>query len=153
MKTIRNIPLSFFRHTNSGQQVKYLSVRVGTSTHARDGISVGVERIEQHQQYNYSNIDYDFSLLKLSEPLNFTGSVQPVKLAGVFDKVRDGAMCLVSGWGNTQSSNESMGNLRGAEVPIVNQRKCANDYARYGGVTPRMLCAGYEKGGKDGTCS
>lgn len=141
------------RCPNSGQLAKLLTVRVGTSTHAQGGISVPVERIEQHKQFNYSNIDFDFSLLKLSKPLNYSDSVQPVKLPRIFDKVRDGTLCLVTGWGNTANVSESRNSLRGAEVPVVNQRKCFNDYARYGGVTPRMLCAGYEKGGKDGMFS
>lgn len=114
---------------------------------------MSVERIEQHQQFNYSNIDYDYSLLKLSKPLNFSDSINAIKLPSIFDKVRDGTLCLVTGWGNTQNSTESRNNLRGAEVPIVNQRKCSNAYARYGGVTPRMVCAGFEIGGKDGTHS
>lgn len=140
----------FARRPNSSQPVDLLTIRVGTSTHAEGGLSMAVERIEQHKQFNYSNIDFDFSLIKLSKPLNFSDSVQPVKLPSIFEKIRDGTLCLVTGWGNTANVSESRNNLRGAEVPVVNQRKCSNDYARYGGVTPRMLCAGYEKGGKDG---
>lgn len=105
----------------------------------------------QHHLFNYSSIDYDFSMLKLSEPLNFSSSVQPIKMASVADRIRDGTLCLVTGWGNTKNASESRENLRGTEVPIVNQKQCSNAYARYGGVTSRMLCAGYEKGGKDGT--
>lgn len=37
-----------------------------------------------------------------------------------------------------------------AEVPIVNQKVCINAYSSFGGITPRMICAGLlEQGGKD----
>lgn len=37
-----------------------------------------------------------------------------------------------------------------AEVPLVNQQKCVEAYESFGGITPRMICAGFEKqGGKD----
>lgn len=56
---------------------------------------------------------------------------------------------MVTGWGNTQSATESRLKLRGAEVPIVNQEKCEEAYKRYGGITARMICAGFDQGGKD----
>lgn len=110
-----------------------------------------MKRIEQHRQFNFSNIDYDYSLLELVEKINFTDSVQPIRLPSVFDKIRDGSICLVTGWGNTMNTSESRDSLRGANVPIVNQRKCSQQYMRYGGITGRMICAGYDRGGKDGT--
>lgn len=39
--------------------------------------------------------------------------------------------------------------LRGVEVPIVDQEICNNDYISIGGITSRMLCAGFRNGGKD----
>lgn len=89
-------------------------------------------------------------MLELSEPLIFNNTCQPVALPHFFDFIRDNTKCFVTGWGNTQNSSESRLVLRGAEVPIVNQKKCAQAYNRYGGVTPRMICAGLEEGGKDG---
>lgn len=89
-------------------------------------------------------------MLKLAQTLSFSASVQPIKLARIIEKIPDGSMCLVTGWGNTKNATESRNNLRGAKVPIVNQKKCFEAYSKYGGVTPRMICAGYEIGGKDG---
>lgn len=37
--------------------------------------------------------------------------------------------------------------LRAAVVPIANQDYCNKQYK--GKITPRMICAGYEEGGKD----
>lgn len=136
-------------HCTEDEQAESLSVRVGSSTHAIGGTVVDVDRFEQHKQYDESTIDYDYSLLKLSKPLKFSAGVQAIELPGPADKVSDGTLCLVTGWGHTKSSAQSSDTVRGAEVPIVNQRECSAKYARIGDITPRMICAGYEKGGKD----
>lgn len=54
---------------------------------------------------------------------------------------------VVSGWGTTQNANESNEVLRAAVVPTVNQLRCNIQYK--GGITQRMLCAGYAEGGID----
>lgn len=100
--------------------------------------------------FNQYSIDFDFSLLELEESIEFNENVQPIKLVSRDQKVIDDTMCLVTGWGNTQSASESNAKLRGAEVPIVSQKKCIKAYKNTHGITPRMLCAGLlEKGGKD----
>lgn len=132
----------------SGQRARDLTLVVGTSTHAEGGTRVTIKRIVQHHLFN-SKIDYDFSLLELSDTLEFSDKMQHIKLAAPPKSVNDGGLCLVTGWGATKNNSESRDNLRGAFVPIVNQRKCHQSYAKYGGITDRMICAGYEKGGKD----
>lgn len=65
------------------------------------------------------------------------------------ERIADGTMCLASGYGDTQQFLLRSNVLRAVEVPIVNQTKCNNNYKMLGGITPRMLCAGYESGGFD----
>lgn len=107
-----------------------------------------VKRIIQHKQYNRRTTDFDYSLLELVESIQFNENAHSVALPDQQDRVNDNTTCLVTGWGNTQSY-EPRNKLRGAEVPIVNQAKCSMAYRSYGGVTPRMVCAGFDKGGKD----
>uniref|UniRef100_A0A182QTY3 trypsin n=1 Tax=Anopheles farauti TaxID=69004 RepID=A0A182QTY3_9DIPT len=126
-----------------------LTVRLGSSRHADGGTVVRVVRVVQHPNFDYSNIDYDYSLLELESELSFSDKVQPVSLPKQDEKVNDGTMTTVSGWGNTQSASESNAVLRAANVPTVNQKECNEAYASFGGVTDRMLCAGYQQGGKD----
>lgn len=111
---------------------------------------MNVKRIVQHPQFNYGTIDYDYSLLELEEALPFSESIGSIALPKASDDARVGTLCIVSGWGNTQSISESRTNLRSAIVPIVDQQTCYDAYAGYGGITDRMLCAGFTKGGKDG---
>lgn len=49
--------------------------------------------------------------------------------------------------GATHNPNESNKQLRAANVPIANQEYCNTQYN--GIITDRMICAGYEAGGKD----
>lgn len=49
--------------------------------------------------------------------------------------------------GNTQNSEESKESLRAVLVPVANQSYCNQRYN--GMITPRHICAGLKKGGKD----
>lgn len=125
-------------------------MRVGSSYHAYGGKLVPVKTIIRHENYDPYVIDFDFSLIELKKPLQFTESIQPVALPEQDFKVPSGGACSVSGWGNTQSIGESRNQLRVAIVPVVKQEDCE---AAYGGmgltISPRMICAGYKEGGKD----
>lgn len=89
-------------------------------------------------------------MLLLEEPIEYDDTKKAVKLPEQDESIKDKTSCLVSGWGNTQNITESRQTLREALVPVYNQTKCSEAYNRYGGVTSRMLCAGFEKGGRDG---
>nr|AAT66249.1 trypsin precursor [Mayetiola destructor] len=133
-----------------GNVASRISIYMGASSNKQGGFEHHVKRIVQHKRYNSRNIDFDFSLLELEEAVSYTDSVQAVALPDFGELTADGTNCLVSGWGNTQNNSLSRELLRGAHVPIVNQRVCDAAYEKYSGVTPRMICAGfYEEGGKD----
>lgn len=132
-----------------GSSPSSITLRIGSEKYASGGTIVNVKRIVVHEDYNPRTIDFDYSLLELSEPLTFSDKVQPIELPTVDDVLPDGSICVISGWGNTLNSSESRAHLRGASVPIVNQEKCIDAYQNTNHVTPRMICAGYEEGGKD----
>uniref|UniRef100_A0A182M5F2 trypsin n=1 Tax=Anopheles culicifacies TaxID=139723 RepID=A0A182M5F2_9DIPT len=136
-------------HCTVGISASNLAVRVGSSKHASGGTVVRVARVIDHPNYIEDTFDYDYSLLELERELTFSNVIQPVTLPEQDEAVKDGIMTTVSGWGNTQSAAESNAILRAANVPTVNQKQCNTDYQRYGGVSDRMLCAGYQEGGKD----
>lgn len=121
----------------------------GTSYHKKNGTAVKVEKIILHRSYNYKNSDYDIAILQLENKLNFSKAIQPIALPNIGESISDDTMCLVSGWGDTDVLYRTK-SLRAAEVPIVNQNYCVKTYKtmQYE-VTPRMICAGFKKGGKD----
>lgn len=76
--------------------------------------------------------------------------MQPIRLPKKNQKYLDDTPSIVTGWGNTQNIDESRDRLRAAIVPIVNQDICSKAYSDFGGVTDRMICAGFLlEGGKD----
>lgn len=136
-------------HCTSGQSASSLTIRAGSDLYRSGGVVVRVEKILQHEKFDYSKIDFDFSLLKLAAPLNFSDLIQPIALPSQDEIVEDDSLCIVTGWGNTQNSQESRDKLRAAYVPSVNQAECDAAYRNFGGITDRMICAGYKSGGKD----
>ncbi|EDW12624.1 trypsin-1 [Drosophila mojavensis] len=136
-------------HCTFGKQANQLRVRLGTSECSRNGQLLNIKKIVQHEKFNYSNINNDFSLLQLQEPIEFDETKQAVKLPTQDQEFKDGDACYVSGWGSTQNPLESRDWLRQVKVPLVNQEDCNKKYSRYGGVTDSMICAGYMQGGKD----
>lgn len=54
---------------------------------------------------------------------------------------------ILNSLGNTQNSEESKESLRAVMVPVANQSYCNQRYN--GMITPRHICAGLKKGGKD----
>ncbi|XP_050078327.1 trypsin-1-like [Anopheles maculipalpis] len=125
------------------------TVRLGSSKHASGGQVAHVARIVRHPNYRQNTTDYDYSLLELEDAVTFSNVIQPITLPNQDETVLDGTMAIVSGWGNTQNIAESNATLRAVNVPTINQQECDKSYERFGGVTDRMLCAGYQQGEKD----
>lgn len=126
-----------------------MKVRLGSSESSRNGQLLRLAKIVQHEKFNFTNVDYDFSLLQLQHPIEFDETRKAIKLPEAEQMFVDGDPCFVSGWGNTQNLLESREWLRRVQVPLVNQNICSEKYKQYGGVTERMICAGYMEGGKD----
>lgn len=128
------------------------TIRVGSSWHGAFGKVINISRIVDHPKYSKkTKFDYDFTLIKLSQPLIFDKRIQPIDLPDEDTIIADGTLCKSTGWGKTENSNKSEDFLRKVEVPIVNQDECNKVYPSQ--ITPQMICAGYfgEKGRKD-TC-
>lgn len=133
-------------HCTYGASASSFTIRAGSSFYRNGGVTVQVEKIIQHEKFDYYNIDYDFSVLRLAESLNFTDSIKAVQLPEQDEEVEDGSLCFVSGWGTTHNSAQSREKLRAAFVPSVNQDDCAYAYSNFGPITNQMICAGFKKG-------
>lgn len=136
-------------HCVHKQSASMFSIRTGSSRMGFGGKVVKVTNITVHPLYNPRNVDYDFSILELEDYDEKHVKQSFVSLPGAGDELEDGTMLMVSGWGNTKNSSESNSLLRAVKVPKFNQEKCNRAYQIYGGVTERMICAGFDKGGKD----
>lgn len=137
-------------HCTVDQKANALLVRFGSAMLYRGGNLNEITRIIQHEQFNPFTMDFDFSLLELTNLMMFTQHIRPVSLPKVLDDFPPGTSAFVSGWGETRDLSQQQFNLRGATIPLYNHTKCIQAYRATNDVTSRMICAGFEQGGKDG---
>ncbi len=101
-----------------------------------------------HPNYNANTQDNDMALVKLASNSSLA-TVQPLMpsetiLAG------SGAIAKVIGWGDIgYKAKTTPIDLKEANVPIVDQSTCNANYQNQGGITARMICAGFTNGGID----
>ncbi|KAG5886996.1 hypothetical protein JTB14_024214 [Gonioctena quinquepunctata] len=125
------------------------SVRAGSASIDDGGVVVNVKQAIVHPRNNPWNDDYDIAILKFDEPLNFSKTIQPVRLPEEYAALPIGLKGSVSGWGSISDALPiNPDNLRAVEVPVLPREWCQYNY-RYIRVTTRMFCAGYKDGGRD----
>ncbi|TKS81919.1 Suppressor of tumorigenicity 14 protein [Collichthys lucidus] len=106
-----------------------------------------LKRIISHPDYNQMTFDYDIALLELSEPLEFTNTIQPICLPSSSHVFPAGMSCWVTGWGTLREGGQKAQVLQKASVKIINDTVC--NVVTEGQVTSRMLCSGFLAGGVD----
>ncbi|XP_035528100.1 suppressor of tumorigenicity 14 protein homolog [Morone saxatilis] len=106
-----------------------------------------VKRIISHPNYNQMTFDYDIALLELSEPLEFTNTIQPICLPSSSHVFPAGMSCWVTGWGALREGGQKSQILQKASVKVINDSVC--NMVTEGQVTSRMLCSGFLAGGVD----
>ncbi|XP_031631253.1 trypsin 3A1-like [Contarinia nasturtii] len=132
-------------HCTPRKKAKGYRIRAGSTNRDEGGVIVRVQRFYRNNNYRTSTLDYDFSLAKLAQPLNFTDVIKSIQLPNANARIPQGTNCIVSGWGATQNPFESEEMLRTVDIPIANQGYCKRKYD----ITNRMICAGVMEGGKD----
>ncbi|GJQ69475.1 hypothetical protein Trydic_g6582 [Trypoxylus dichotomus] len=107
-----------------------------------------ISNVLKHGSYGVGgSFNNDIALLKLSEPLDFSGLVKPVCLPTI-GRSFTGHHGIVTGWGATEATGQVSNVLREVDVPILSNMECRNTgYGRR--ITDNMICAGYPQGLKD----
>ncbi|XP_017773878.1 PREDICTED: trypsin-7-like [Nicrophorus vespilloides] len=137
-------------HCTNGLRARYFTVRAGSSEHVRGGQLVQVDRIHQHPLYNTQPLDYDVTVLKLKKPLIMGNGVMAVNLVPADTALTPGTVGFISGWGYQQEGGQVSDRLYAVGVPIIDKDSCRKIYGNTNNViTERMICAGYNEGGKD----
>ncbi|KAM4707389.1 transmembrane protease serine 9 [Discoglossus pictus] len=107
-------------------------------------------RIHKHPFYNVYTLDNDVALLELPSPLTYTNLIKPICLPDTSHSFPEGTRCFITGWGSTKEGGPMTRQLQKASVSIVGDQTCKKFYPIQ--ISPRMLCAGFMKGGVD-SCS
>uniref|UniRef100_A0A8C1XB40 Hepsin n=1 Tax=Cyprinus carpio TaxID=7962 RepID=A0A8C1XB40_CYPCA len=114
-----------------------------------------VKTVVYHSSYlpfvdaNIDDNSRDIAVLALTKPLQFTDYIQPVCLPTYGQRLADGQMGTVTGWGNMEYYGTQANALQEAHVPIISDAVCNGPDYYDNQVTTTMFCAGYEKGGTD----
>ena len=115
-------------------------------------LRVKVTEIVIHHNYDSSTVDYDFSLLRLAEPVDFNSfpNIRPVCLPENSEETYAENFATVSGWGTTSSGGSLSNYLQEVMVNVLSNEECNGpEYVYEGAITDRMMCANVEGGGKD----
>ena len=109
-----------------------------------------VTRVIAHPQYNRQTLDYDYALLQLSGDSKFAPIALNSQEIDIPEKGAAPFMVWTAGWGTTKEGSYGLPRiLQKVEVPLVTNKDCNAPASYNGEITDRMICAGYEQGGKD----
>ncbi len=136
-----------------------IHIRIGTNNRTIDpGQLINVSARIRHPKYNGSTFDYDVAIFTLASAVALNDSknlvLLPEACAGlecITGLAKPGTLVRTIGWGATQGDGSVPSlDLRQVDVPVVRNSVC--NTAVGGGVSARMICAGFVAGGKD-SCS
>lgn len=126
------------------QPHRRLAVRVGSKFAMYRGQFNRVKKVHQHPMYHTKSLDYDVSVLELTDELTMG---EPITLARSLPE--PGTPCMASGWGDTLEGGSPIPNLMAVHIPAKSKETCIEIYKHL--ITDNMFCAGILDGGKD-TC-
>ena len=128
-----------------------VSVRAGSLRVNSGGLMRTVDRVIPHPSYNAISSDNDIALLRLSTPVSGDniGAVAPLLAADEPRLAADGTLATVTGWGTTSSNGDDASVLMEVDVPLLGPAACRNTAYDATEITDNMICAGFNRGGKD----
>lgn len=113
--------------------------------------AVGIKRIVVHPSYDPQTMVNDIALLELSSEVPEVAMKEVPVIQGVCLPKEDeefSGKSIVTGWGRTSEGGTSSQTLRYVDVDIMTDNECKTFYGRHK-IHEKMLCAGFERGGKD----
>ncbi|XP_078719638.1 prostasin-like [Lampetra fluviatilis] len=126
-------------------------VRLGT-TYIYDSwssVNLAVAEIITHERFNYTAIDYDIALVRLSWSVDFTSQISPICLPPDTSHFPlPGKTCYISGWGRTSEADYGVYyELLDAPMDVFSHSGCSSDKMNGKSITTRMICIGHPAGG------
>lgn len=109
--------------------------------------SIVPEVIVVHPDYDQHTIDNDFTIVKLSTPVELNDHVAPACFPSETDDLMTtfpaGKDCIVSGWGSINPTGDVWGPvLKQDYAELWTNQACENAYGEPGWITDQMVCAG-----------
>uniref|UniRef100_A0A8C4TK48 Peptidase S1 domain-containing protein n=1 Tax=Erpetoichthys calabaricus TaxID=27687 RepID=A0A8C4TK48_ERPCA len=117
-----------------------------------------VAEISLHPQYDSKTMDNDVCLLKMATVVAFTENIMPICLPESAVHIPTGTNCWATGWGAVADGVPLVGMkvLQQVQLPVIDSKRCDCLYHKKSPIdateeiiTKNMLCAGYQRGGRD----
>ncbi|XP_026198932.1 granzyme A-like [Anabas testudineus] len=106
-----------------------------------------------HPYYDEKKDINDLMLLKLDKPAKKTKTVRLLKLDKTIQDPKAGTICVVAGWGRTNSKNKQLSDvLMSVNVTVVDREKCNSPEHYDHTITRDMICAGSDGKNIADTC-
>ncbi|XP_056400081.1 chymotrypsin-C-like isoform X2 [Hyla sarda] len=105
-------------------------------------VIISPEKIIVHEKWNSFFIRNDIALIKLSEPVQVSDTVQPACLPADGAVLSHDFPCYVTGWGRLYTNGPIADNLQQALLPVVDHATCSKSDWWGSQVTTDMVCAG-----------
>ena len=136
-------------HCAKATSVEKLQIKVGlhNQSDTQGTESFTAEKIVPHPEYDSSKTDYDFALIQLKGESKFAHIELNRGAIDIPEEEEKAPMSTTAGWGTTSEWGSLSKELLKVEVPLVSGKRCEVAYP--GKITKTMICAGFEKGGKD----
>ncbi|XP_035241174.1 transmembrane protease serine 13a [Anguilla anguilla] len=140
----------FPRSTPSGSAAANWKVYVGNFSQDDLPDPYYVETVILNENYNSKTNDQDIALLKLTRPVAFSSTIQPVCLPAFNQKFSSRALCWTTGYGTTEErADRGSWRLMKVRVDLIDTSVCNSSRVYGGNLSNNMLCAGDLDGGRD----
>jgi len=101
--------------------------------------------LRMHPYYSYGSNSNDFAIVKLSTPVQFDETTQPICLPDPTENYDD-SLAEVTGWGSTVQGGPTTDILQTVNVTTITNRQCQQIFDQESSdsatISPSMLCAG-----------
>jgi len=112
-------------------------------------VFIRIDNMIPHPQYNSISQANDIAIGKLSRSVDYNRNISPACLPYSYGGQNLASLLvnpspIVIGWGRTQPGGETSNVLRQANVPVVPQQECKNNYASFSTavIDDTTICAG-----------
>ena len=92
-------------HCLDGKGDIQLYILAGSVSKKSKSVKIRIDKLIIHPQWSSYTMANDVAIIKLSRPLTFGKTIQPMCLPSKYFKPRIGGMCIASGWGDTKCKN------------------------------------------------
>ncbi|XP_058676651.1 cathepsin G-like [Ammospiza caudacuta] len=132
-------------HCMDIQEIENVTVILGAHNISDEECSqqkISVARWVIHPKYSCKDGRNDIVLLKLKKKATITENVRCISIAKKNERVRAGALCMVSGWGQTSEKGNMSDVLMEVDLEVQNEEICKQLSSKY--QRQSMICVGDE---------